>query len=231
VLNQIDGTSGEANGAEAPARCKNRPDAAVQRVGWFRFLPLRVASDGCTPIQASYNVRPGGIIVAYAPEFYVPENIIGYTGVLNKNPTVYFLSATHYGHITQVHDTWRNVGRETIRPNARYVFGNVGNNNCLIESDDAAPMGHTSRSAMILVGTGALPPELTHAIMVHPEQKALRLGAKSVVTDENRARRDHPGQQPTDEERGAVQALTIFRWELGRKDGVPPDTRLAAIPG
>jgi hypothetical protein len=30
--------------------------------------------------------------VAYAPEFYIPENIIGYTGVLNKNPTVYFLS-------------------------------------------------------------------------------------------------------------------------------------------
>ena len=85
--------------------------------------------------------------MAYAPEFYIPENIIGYTGVLNKNPTVYFLSATHYGHITQVHDEWRNVGRETIRSNARYTFGNVGDNNCLVESDPGAPMSHHSQIA------------------------------------------------------------------------------------
>ena len=32
--------------------------------------------------------------MAYAADFYIPDNIIGYTGVLSKNPTVYFLSAT-----------------------------------------------------------------------------------------------------------------------------------------
>jgi hypothetical protein len=167
--------------------------------------------------------------VAYAPDFYIPENIIGYTGVLSKNPTVYFLSSTHYGHITQVHDEWRNVGRETIRSNAQYMFGNVGDNNCLVEEDPGAPMYHHSRSPMILVGAGALPPELTHAIMVHSEQKALRLGANPFVTNENRARRSYPGQQPTDEERSAMRELIVFRWERSRAAGVPEKTRLFAL--
>ena len=167
--------------------------------------------------------------MAYAPEFYIPDNIIGYTGVLNKNPTVYFLSTTHYGHITQVHDEWRNVGRETIRPNAKYAFGNVGDNSSLVESDPGAPMSHHSRSPMILVGAGALPPELTHAIMVHSEQKALRLGAKPVISNENLARKYSPGQQPTRRERGAVPELIVFVWERSQARGVPEDTRLFAL--
>jgi hypothetical protein len=168
--------------------------------------------------------------VAYAADFYTPENIIGYTGALNKNPTVYFLSATHYGHITQVHDVWRNVGRETIESNARYTFGNTGDNSCLEEEDTGvSPMYHHSRSPMILVRAGAIPPELTHAIMVHTEKKALRLGVPTRVTDENRARKRHPGQQPTDEERAAVPELIIFRWEQGRGTGIPENTRLFAL--
>jgi hypothetical protein len=166
--------------------------------------------------------------VAYAADFYIPENIIGYTGVLNKNPTVYFLSASHYGHITQVHDQWRNVGRETIRPSSRYMFGNVGDNNCLVERDPAAPMSHISRSPMILV-SGAVPPELTHSIMVHTEHKALRLGAAPVVNTDNLTRKFHPGQQPTDKERAAVPELTIFRWGQGNAIGVPEHTRLSAF--
>ncbi len=166
--------------------------------------------------------------MAYAPDFYIPENIIGYTGVLNKNPTVYFLSATHYGHITQVHDEWRNVGRETIASNARYIFGNVGDNGALVERDPGV-MSHTSRSPMILVSATTIPPELTHAIMVHAEQKALRLGAAPVVTAANVSRGLYPGQQPTDEERGAVRAMIVFRWERGKMTGVPENTRLFAL--
>jgi hypothetical protein len=167
--------------------------------------------------------------VAYEPEFYKPGNIIGYTGVLNKNPTVYFLSATHYGHITQVHDDWQNVGREAILSNARYFFGNVGKSNRLLEQDPGISMKHRSRSPMILVGVGALPPELTHAIMVHQEQKARRdLGRQIVESDENRSRRDHPGQKPTKGERGAVEGFA-FQWEWGKVVGVPQDTRLAKI--
>jgi hypothetical protein len=187
------------------------------------FDDLTVASGK----QARYDVARGVIIVAYEPGFYVPENIIGYTGVLNKNPTVYFLSKTHYGHITQVHDEWRNVGRETIRSNAQYFFGNVGDGNALFERDPGV-MTHQSRSPMILVGS-TLPPELSHAIMVHSEQKALRdPGAKPVVTNANRTRREHPGQQPTDEERSGARGVS-FQWEWSKIVGVPEDTRLAKI--
>ena len=169
--------------------------------------------------------------MAYAPDFYVPENIIGYTGVLNRNPTVYFLSATHYGHITQVHDEWRNVGRETIRPTDRYVFGNVGDNNALVEADYLASLSHESRSPMILVSKSSIPPELTHAIMVHSEQKALRGAKKPVITRDNLARRFHAGQQPTAAERRAVPELIIFLWERGHGRGIPESARLYALTG
>jgi len=54
--------------------------------------------------------------MAYEPTFYVIENIIGYTGELHKNPTVYFrCSEQHlHGHITQAHKYRDNVGRETV---------------------------------------------------------------------------------------------------------------------
>jgi hypothetical protein len=167
--------------------------------------------------------------VAYAPEFYTPDNIIGYTGVLNKNPTVYFLSATHYGHITQVHDVWENVGREEIQANGSYEFGNMKDTSSLVERDSAINMRHQSRSPIILVGVGALPPELTHAIMVHSEQKALRLGEEPEITSENLARGHHPGQQPTDAERSAGQVAILFHWARKKSVGVPPETRLYAI--
>lgn len=173
--------------------------------------------------------------MGYRDDFYEAKNIIGYTGVLTKNPTVYFLSADEYGHITQVHDEWRNVGRETVRSNAKYTFQNDPITKCLDERDCASahPMHHPSRSPMILVGVGALPPELTHAIMVHPEQKALDRGTKLVVTDENRSRKAHPGQQPTDDERldvNQAQGILLFYWERnGNPKAVPPDTRLSLL--
>jgi len=167
--------------------------------------------------------------VAYAANFYIPDNTVGYTGVLSKNPTVYFLSATHYGHITQVHDVWENVGREEIRSNASYEFGNMTDTSSLVEKDSGNNMFHESRSPIILVGAGALPPELTHAIMVHSEQKALRLGEEPQVTSQNVARGLHPGQQPTDTERSAAGLLILFHWTRRKSIGVPPETRLHAI--
>lgn len=135
----------------------------------------------------------------YEPNFYIPENIIGYTGILQKNPTVYFLSKTQYGHITQVHEEWKNVGREVIYPNATYTFGNRDGVR-LFERDAGRPMIHTSRSAMTLVDTGTPPPELTHAIMVHSERKAYHLapgGQKEYqVGPENLARAAPSGTSP-----------------------------------
>lgn len=170
--------------------------------------------------------------MAYAADFYIPENIIGYTGVLHKNPTVYFLSATHYGHITQVHDDWRNVGRETIMTNDAYQFGNEPRyGKVLFELDTANNMQHQSRSPMILTSAGTIPPELTHAIMVHPERKALRLGSVPVIMDANLTRGFHPGQQPSDDERAKPPELVLFHWERGNTRGVPSTKRLAAFGG
>lgn len=169
----------------------------------------------------------------YAPDFYVPDNIIGYTGVLQKNPTVYFMSKTHYGHITQVHEDWQNVGREAIYPLGQYGFANmvVEGSIRLVEEDAARNMGHTSRSPITLMRTGPLPPELTHAIMVHAEKKARELtsdGLKIKVGDANLARQAHPGQSPTDEERGNAADGQLFIWTPSRK-AVPSGYRLSAL--
>ncbi len=50
----------------------------------------------------------------YRFDFYKPENMIGYTGSLHDNPTVYFETATEFGHITQYHERPANIGREVV---------------------------------------------------------------------------------------------------------------------
>ena len=68
-------------------------------------------------------------------DFYVPENIIGYTGSLQSSPTVYFLSCPwkgfgtyfncEFGHITQVYpENPHNVGRERVCRAAAYTIQN-----------------------------------------------------------------------------------------------------------
>lgn len=51
---------------------------------------------------------------AYRPDFYTPENIIGFTGKLHESPTVYFRDGDEFGHITQAHQYDWNVGREPV---------------------------------------------------------------------------------------------------------------------
>ena len=70
--------------------------------------------------------------MAYRADFYIPENIIGYTGSLHKNPTVYFLTDDEFGHITQSHRRADNVGREAVGsrndlPGYTYVMRNETN--------------------------------------------------------------------------------------------------------
>lgn len=172
--------------------------------------------------------------MAYEPDFYVPENIIGYTGVLSKNPTVYFLSKTSYGHITQVHAVRENIGRELISPNSSYEFGNR-DGKFLFESDPDRGMKHRSRSPMVLVKSDSIPPELTHAIMVHPEKKARQIvrGREVVnITDENQARFKHPGQEPSEEDRAEAAnglPVLVFWWTRTAPSNIPAGTRLGEI--
>lgn len=90
----------------------------------------------------------------YRANFYVPENIIGYTGALHENPTVYFQDGAEFGHITQAHDNAWNIGREPVmseEPGTRYVIEN--NDNDVAEEKLVNPVTgatilrfHTSRS-------------------------------------------------------------------------------------
>jgi hypothetical protein len=80
--------------------------------------------------------------MGYRDDFYKEENILGYTGKLGSNPTVYFADAggvnpklqqvgdkqkvvVQFGHITQAHDDPTNVGRERVREAYSYSICNV----------------------------------------------------------------------------------------------------------
>lgn len=87
--------------------------------------------------------------MAYGDFLYKPDNIIGYTGDLNSNPTVYFFRDSRNergqvklksvkvgqkyvskilflnGHITQAHSERKNIGRELIYESWSYSLANV----------------------------------------------------------------------------------------------------------
>lgn len=94
--------------------------------------------------------------MAYEADFYIPENIVGYTGVIGEKPTVYFKrvegdGTKSFGHITQ---NWfdgefgesnsPNVGREVVRNAADYTIANVAGT--LREQAPSINFTHTSRS-------------------------------------------------------------------------------------
>lgn len=90
--------------------------------------------------------------MSYRSDFYIPENIIGHTGDIDLNPTVYFLTGpaqgpNEYGHITQAHDFGANVGREDVQRSAQYEI-RVGAQGNLEEWDNGVCV-HPSRSAFI----------------------------------------------------------------------------------
>ncbi len=86
--------------------------------------------------------------MSYRGDFYTPENIIGYTGNVNNNPTVYFQNGTSFGHITQAHDLGPNVGREEVRQAQDYEIRNV---NGKTQEWAGGRCIHPSRNAFISV--------------------------------------------------------------------------------
>jgi len=109
--------------------------------------------------------------MSYESDFYRPENIIGYTGDINLDPTVYFKDPpdgippqrVKYGHITQEHRLGKivaasgevlsegaNVGREKVHFSQHYHMED-GPGHHLQEWDDERsdqPV-HTSRNQFI----------------------------------------------------------------------------------
>jgi hypothetical protein len=65
-----------------------------------------------------------GTDMGYRDDFYVADNIFGYTGELQDYPTVYFRSdeqhGDEHGRITQDHDNENNIGRDVVKTNRGY---------------------------------------------------------------------------------------------------------------
>ena len=90
--------------------------------------------------------------MGYRDDFYTAINLIGHTGDLNGFPSVYFQSATEYGHITQEHGSSQNVGRAAVKSSAGYTIGNElvdGEQRC-VERRNGNKL-HTSRNTFIPV--------------------------------------------------------------------------------
>ncbi|WP_025741304.1 hypothetical protein [Aquimarina pacifica] len=67
--------------------------------------------------------------MSYGENLYRAENIIGYTGDPQNNPTVYFeiknrKGVSTWGRITQDHTLESNIGRDKVRTSSKYVIGN-----------------------------------------------------------------------------------------------------------
>ena len=91
--------------------------------------------------------------MSYRDDFYIVDNIIGYTGDIHDDPTVYFESSEEYGHITQFHDKDVNIGREKVRPLEGYGAVNTdeGTDKVRLQEYVGTKIIHTSRNELISV--------------------------------------------------------------------------------
>ena len=120
----------------------------------------------------------------YAKNLYQPKNIIGYTGNINKNPTVYFKNGNQYGHITQDHSIKTNIGREIGVSSSLYTAKNNKTTKKLEEAIDGRVF-HKSRNPLIKTSNKNELKELSKAIDRYPSLKPMAheivLDAKSKV--------------------------------------------------
>lgn len=88
--------------------------------------------------------------MGYRDDFYIVGNIIGHTGKVHSDPTVYFQHGDEYGHITQNHQVKENIGREEVSQHAEYRIGNEEVNGIpmCIEREGNEKV-HTSRSKFV----------------------------------------------------------------------------------
>ena len=90
--------------------------------------------------------------MGYRDDFYMVQNIIGYTGKLNDFPTVYFIKGDEYGHITQKHGDSQNVGRMEVMKSKNYSIGNETVHGALkLVEKENGEIFHESRSTLTKV--------------------------------------------------------------------------------
>ncbi len=105
----------------------------------------------------------------YEASFYIEANIIGYTGTIGQNPTVYFQNGNKFGRITQDHNNADNIGRNKVREYADYTIGNTGSNGNAEEFYNGR-VRHTSRNSYVAV-TDQTRSSLADAITNFPNVK------------------------------------------------------------
>ncbi len=90
--------------------------------------------------------------MGYEDHFYVRRNIMGYTGQLLEDPTVYFITQNEHGRITQKHQNEGNIGRSLVKSRQGYTFENkhIGGKLRLVEYLNGRQF-HTSRNELILI--------------------------------------------------------------------------------
>ena len=90
--------------------------------------------------------------MGYRDDFYIVDNIIGYTGNLGSDipVTVYFETSEECGHITQDHDNDTNIGREPVRPVEGYGAVNTdeGTDKVRLQEYKGTKIIHFSRHEM-----------------------------------------------------------------------------------
>ncbi|MBQ4822433.1 hypothetical protein [Aquimarina sp. MMG016] len=91
----------------------------------------------------------------YRDDFFTAENIIGYTGELGMNPTVYFRDGDYFGRITQDHGHADNIGRNIVRFAPDYKIVNDISSGSAYEYYDGA-YRHKSRNKFIPVSSDSL---------------------------------------------------------------------------
>src|SRR5688572_14701187 len=91
--------------------------------------------------------------MGYRDDFFVVDNIIGYTGKLKDLTTVYFESGGEASHITQQHDIKDNIGREVVFSLEGYGAANTdeGGDKARLLEWMGTRVIHESRNAMISV--------------------------------------------------------------------------------
>ncbi len=89
--------------------------------------------------------------MGYRDDFYIGENIIGYTGDRQNKPSVYFFHGGEFGRITQNYPEADNIGRNKVRRYFDYKIYNSKYDGCAIEYY-AGEVQHESRSPFVAIG-------------------------------------------------------------------------------
>jgi hypothetical protein len=119
-----------------------------------------------------------GTDMGYRDNFFVVPNMYGYTGNINENPTVYFMSQTEHGRITQYHPREANVGRDVVKTNEGYSIVNQLDDDGVMKcmEFEGEYRAHKSRGRLVLISETTTDDQalLSQSIWRHTELKKNR---------------------------------------------------------